>query len=137
MKIVLDTNTVLSGLLWHGAPRRLLDLARSEKITLYTSVEMLSELDEILHREKFSLRLARAKIHADDLVLGYAALATVILPQEIQPVIYDDPDDDMVLACALTAHADFIISGDHHLLDLGEYKDIEILDVNTVLSRIF
>ena len=136
MRIVLDTNIVLSGLLWHGAPRQLLDLAHSRKISLYTSIEMLTELDDVLHRKKFSLRLERAGVKVNDLVLGYSALSIVIKPQKIKPVIYDDPKDDMVLACALTAQANFIVSGDHHLLDLGEHKGIKILNVNALLSHI-
>lgn len=136
MKLVLDTNIVLSGLLWHGAPRELLNLARIEKVNLYTSVEMLAELNDVLQREKFSLRLKRAEVKASDLLLGYAALATVIQPQKIEPVIEDDPKDDMILACALTAQAGFIISGDHHLLALGNFQNIEILNVNEFLARI-
>ena len=136
MKIVLDTNTVVSGLLWYGAPRQVLDQARLGNLTLYTSVDLLAELSDVLHRKKFALRLQRAGVQADDLLLGYAALAEVIQPRSIQPVIRDDPDDDMVLACALACHADFIVSGDHHLLDLGEYKRISILNVNAILTRI-
>ena len=136
MKIVLDTNVIISGLLWGGSPRQLLDLARLGEISLYTSIDILSELDAVLHREKFSLRLARAGVKCNDLVLGYAALATVVQVQEIKPVIHDDPDDDTVLACALISKADFIISGDHHLLDLREYENIEILKAKTLLSRI-
>lgn len=62
-----------------------------------------------------------------DLVLGYAALARVILPAEMAPTIADDPDDDEVLACALSARADVIVSGDRHLLNLKEFQGIRIL----------
>jgi putative PIN family toxin of toxin-antitoxin system len=135
VKIVLDTNTVVSGLLWRGASRQVLDQAKAGKITLFTSIELLTELADVLKREKFSLRLKQAEILADDLVLGYATLATVVRPEAIQPVIKDDPDDDKVLACARACEAVLIVSGDHHLLDLGKYEQITILKSDEFLTN--
>lgn len=97
MKIVLDTNTVISGLLWKGAPRQVLDLARSGTITLFTSPELLAELADVLGRKKFSARLVLPETNVDELVYGYAALAKTIHPAKIKPMIKTDPDDDKVL----------------------------------------
>lgn len=135
MKLVLDTNTVISGLLWHGAPRQVLDLARSGSISLFTSPELLAELEDVLGRKKFAKRLSVAQVTVDELVFGYAALATTIRALNIEPVILADPDDDFVLACALAAKAEIIASGDSHLLDLKEYQGIRILTVNQVLEE--
>ena len=67
-------------------------------------------------------------------VLGYAELATPVTPVPIAPMILDDPDDDHVLACALAAQADLIVSGDHHLLDLKTYQDIRIVTATEALQ---
>ena len=136
MKLVLDTNTVISGLLWHGAPRQVLDLARSGSIFLFTSPELLAELEDVLGRKKFAARLSVAQVAADELIYGYAALATTIRAAKIEPVIKADPDDDIVLACAVAAKAEVIASGDSHLLDLKEYAGIRILTVNQVLEEV-
>lgn len=136
MNVVLDTNTVISGLFWKGAPRQVLDLARSGVIFLFTSPELLAELADVLGREKFSKRLEQAQVTVDDLVYGYAALARTIRPTKIKPVILADPDDDQVLACAKAAKAEVITSGDSHLLDLKEYEGIQILTVNQFLKQI-
>ena len=136
MKLVLDTNTVISGLLWHGAPRQVLDLARSGSIALFTSPELLAELEDVLGRKKFAARLRMAQVTVDELVYGYAALATTIRAAKIEPVIKADPDDDIVLACAVAAKAEIIASGDSHLLDLKEYEGIRILTVNQVLEEV-
>ena len=136
MRLVLDTNTVVSGLLWQGPERRLLDLARSDVVGLFTSLALLVELDDVLGRPKFAERLHRASVSANDLLLGYAALATVVDPAAIGPVVEADPDDDAVLACAVAAGADAIVSGDRHLLHLATYAAIPVLPVAALLEQI-
>ena len=93
MNIVLDTNTVLSGLFWKGAPRQILDLARSGTFTLFTSPDLLSELADVLGREKFSERLALAGTSVEELVFGYASLAKTVRPKKIAVVIKAEPDE--------------------------------------------
>ena len=135
MNIVLDTNTIISGIFWKGAPRQVLDLARSGKFSLFTSPDLLAELADVLRRQKFSERLALADTSVEEIVFGYAALAKTIRPHKIQPVIAADPDDDKVLACAQTANAEVIVSGNSHLLDLNEFEGIKIITVNQLLDE--
>jgi len=71
MNIVLDTSTVISGLFWKGAPRQVLDLARSGTFTLFTSPDLLAELADVLGRKKFSARLEQADTNVEELVFGY------------------------------------------------------------------
>lgn len=136
MRVVADTNVVVSGLLWSGPPRRVLDFARIARIDLFTSPDLLLELEDVLSRRKFARRLALIGIESRELAIGYAALARVILPRVISPVIEEDPDDDAVLACALTARADVIVSGDRHLLNLQRYQGIWIVKASEFLARL-
>ena len=135
VRLVFDTNIVISALLWHGAPRHLLHLAHSSAVQLYTSLPLLFELDEVLRREKFRVRLLEAQATADDLVLGYAALSILVEPPVIAPVVLSDPDDDNVLACALAANADVVVSGDRHLLQMGAYSVIPILPADVLIDQ--
>ena len=64
MRIVADTNTVVSGLLWQGPPRSLIDACREQKLTRVTSPELLAELSEVLARDKFAARILRAGLSA-------------------------------------------------------------------------
>jgi putative PIN family toxin of toxin-antitoxin system len=136
MRLVLDTNTVVSGLLWSGPPRQVLDTARVGQVTLFTTLVLLAELDDVLSRSKFATRLHAAGVSAQALVVGYAALATLVLPAPIAPAILDDPDDDAVLACAVAAQANCIVSGDKHLLVLDSYQNIPILTAPDALARL-
>lgn len=128
MRVVLDTNTVVSGLLWHGAPRRVLDLARLDRIKLYTSIPLLTEFDAVLRRPKFAHRLSAAQVDISTLVIGYSALAIVIHAPYRIPRICRDPFDDEVLACAAAARADLIVTGDRDLLSIQIYSGIRIMN---------
>lgn len=78
MRVIADTNIIVSGLLWRGNPRQILDAARAGDINLFTTAVLLAELEDVLSREKFAERLASVEVVPHDLVLGYAALASVI-----------------------------------------------------------
>lgn len=136
MRIVADTNTVVSGLLWQGAPRKLIDAGRKGQITLVTSENLLAELAEVLAREKFATRIRQAKISAKALVEDYATIAHVVVPAAMDKSVIRDPDDDEVVACALAAGAESIVSGDDDLLTIGEYQGIRILNATQALKKI-
>lgn len=136
MRIVVDTNTVLSGLLWQGPPRRLLDLARARQITLCTSQTLLAELAEVIARDKFAHRVRAAGLSAAELVQDYERLAETVTPQLLPAPVSRDPDDDHVLACALAAQVQLIVSGDADLLDLKAYQNIPICTASAALSEL-
>jgi uncharacterized protein len=136
MRVVADTNIIVSGLLWHGNPRAVLEAARDGIIDLYTSAVLLEELEDVLMRERFAARLRAAGVDAHELVLGYAALARGVEPAEIAPVVYADPDDDAVIACAISSRSEVIVSGDSHLLDLKKHENIRIVRAADLITEI-
>ena len=128
MRLVVDTNTVLSGLLWPGgAPGRLIDLGEAGRVELLSSPALLAELRDVLGRSKFTQQIDRRGISVADLFDGYAALVRLVKPLVTPRVIARDPDDDHVIACAVASRADLIVSGDLDLLDLGNHQGIRIL----------
>lgn len=129
MRVVLDTNTLVSGLISPGGPpRRLLDGARTQAFELCSSATLLAELLDVLSREKFATRLAQTGLTPQGIVGELRRLATMAAPQAVPRVIEHDADDDHVLACALAGQADLIVSGDKHLLGLGgQYEGIRIV----------
>jgi uncharacterized protein len=128
MRLVLDTNVVVAGLLWFGPPRRLLDRAIDEVITLYSSPALVDELTHTLDYRKFALRIEQFGKTVPALTTQYAALVTLVSPMQVLRVIEHDPDDDQVIAAAVAARADLIVSGDKHLHSLGgEFQGIRIV----------
>jgi uncharacterized protein len=136
VRLVADTNSVISGLLWNGPPARLIDAAVERRITLFSSLPLLAELEGVLARDKFKHQLQKRGVSVEQLFEGYLALAEVVAPAAIVPVIARDPDDDVVLATAVAAKAEFIVSGDAHLLDLGSHAGIGILTAQALLGQL-
>jgi uncharacterized protein len=109
---------------------------RSRQSALVTSCTLLAERAEVLARERFVTRLRQAGVSARTMVEDYAAIALVIEPPPLTEPISRDPDDDEVLACALAAQADAIVSGDHDLLTLGSHRGIPILPAAQAVEMI-
>jgi len=126
MKLVLDTNVVISGLLWSGNPRQILDAARVGHVELFTSRPLLEELTTVLERRKFEGKITASGLPVDAIVDRYAVLARLVRPEPTKRIVAD-PDDDVVIGTALAAKADWIVSGDGHLLELRDYQGIRIL----------
>ena len=103
MRIVVDTNTAISGLLWPGPPRRIIDLIRARTHTLCLSLALIAELAEVIARPKFAQRLSDAGLSASALVQDYSRFAEIVEPAPLSQPVSRDPDDDVVLATALAA----------------------------------
>jgi len=137
VRVVVDTNTVVSAFLWGGPPAQLLENARAERITLFSSAALIAELEDVLGRQKFAARIARVGSSVPELLDGYRALTTLVRAAALATPVSRDPDDDQVLACALAAKAELIVSGDkRHLLILGEYQGIPIRTASQALGQL-
>ncbi len=128
MRVVLDTNIVVSALLWGGTPFKLLQAATDGIIDLYTSPVLLTELREVLAREHLASRLIAQQSSIEQAIGFYGELATRVSPLATSRLVPGDPDDDHVIACAVAANAQSIISGDkRHLLSIKSYQGISIV----------
>ncbi len=129
IRAVFDTNVFLSAIAFGGNPERAFLLARERRIRLLVSPAILMEMAFIL-REKFGWG-DRA---AADAVRTIGRAAEMIKPATTISVLADE-GDNRVLECAVEGHADVVVSGDHHLLDLKEYGGIAILRPSDFLDQ--
>lgn len=137
MRIVVDTNTLISALLWEGTPYRLFTALRAtDGLELFTSPALLAELTDVLARPHLSSRLQRINTTAEALVNDITRAFVVLRVEPVAQPICRDPDDDEVLACAVTANADFIVSGDDDLLSLKEHAGVKIFTASHALMLI-
>jgi putative PIN family toxin of toxin-antitoxin system len=128
-KIVIDTNIYISAIFWGGKPREIVELGRSGHILVFSSSEIAKEIDEKL-RLKF-------KLDADETIQIILDFSTFTIPVKITKrikAVNEDPDDDKFVECAASCGADYIVSGDKHLLKLKEYEGIKIISAASFLS---
>ena len=128
MRLVLDTNVVFSALLWRGTTYRFLQAVRANAgVQLFSSVSLIEELADVLTRKESARRLTLFNRSADAILSDYVIAVHLVEPALITPTSID-PDDDVVLATAVAARADAIVSGDRkHLLVLKHFHNIPIL----------
>jgi putative PIN family toxin of toxin-antitoxin system len=138
LRLVLDTNVVVAGLLWNGPPRRLIEWAvEGEKLELFSSPVLLDELAHTLGYAKFSTRIAGFATSVGTLVAQYTALVSLVVPASVPRVVAGDADDDHVIAAAVAARAELIVTGDRkHLLPIGSHQGIAIVTAREVVDRI-
>lgn len=127
MRAVIDTNVLIAALLWRTEPHALLAHVRSGSLGLISSPALLAELGDVLGRPKFDAILVRAKTSREQALAEVRQLAEVIEPPPLPQPVCRDPDDDAVLALAIAAQADLIVSGDKDLLVLGQFDRIPIV----------
>jgi putative PIN family toxin of toxin-antitoxin system len=138
VRIVLDTNVVLSALLWRGTPHHLLAaIGQRSSIQLYSSTALLEELAEVLTRPSATKRLALIGRSAREVLADYVEAIELVEPASVPREVVGDVDDDQVIAAAVAARADLIVSGDRkHLLPLGSHQGIDIVDAAEAVRRI-
>lgn len=129
MRLVFDTNTLISAVISKGKPRKLLLKALAKEFILVSSKELLKELEEVVARPKFKLTSAEAS----KFVNTVRKTSKIIKVKSNFRAIKEDPDDDKVLNTAYDGNAAYIISGDHHLQKLKTFKGIKIVTVTQIL----
>ena len=137
VRIVADTNTLVSGSLWRGNPGRVLDAVRDGRLTLVLTPQLWVEFVEVLDRPKFAARLALLGLTPTMLAIGlrkhvdWKEEAQVPMPPALR-----DAKDWLVLAAAAGARADAIVTGDDDLIALKSFEGIAILTPRELLEKL-
>lgn len=130
-RIVLDTNVTISALFWKGYPRTIFELVKERKLILLSNTKIEAEFIRVLAYSKFGLTPAEILPIVNNL-RKYTQFVEV---KSKVNIIKEDFTDNIFLECALDGKADYIISGDHHLLDIGIYEGIKILKAKDFLIK--
>jgi hypothetical protein len=133
LRVVLDTNVLISAILFGGKPRQILEKAIRGEIRLCLSEPILEELKGVLQRSKFDYSPEMIQFILTELM----SIADFVNPSETLNVVLEDSEDNRILECAVEAKVNYIISGDLHLLKLNRYRNIEVLNVAAFLERLF
>ena len=131
MKVVFDTNILVSAVLWHGAPYRCLLAVRAGLTELILSPPIVEEYRRVLIK-KFSMTQGEAE---ENIAVIQKSTVLVDIPGTLK-VVTDDPEDDKFIETALVAGAQWVVSGDKHLLGLGAYRGIKVISARAFLDML-
>jgi len=132
MKIVCDTNVLVSGILFGGHARQIILLVSRGKLTNFISDDILHEAKDVLSRPKF--KLSPQQLIA--IIALFRDTFELVSPVQQHKEVQSDPDDDRILDAAVEAQAEIIVSGDKHLLSLGLWRGIRILSPAEFIKEI-
>ena len=132
-KVVIDTNTIISAPLSEdGNPAKIFELLLLGEINNFRSEEITNEVIEVFHRDKIKKLISEEKTQF--IIDNYKKFSELVKPNIKLNVVKVDEDDNRILECAETANVGYIISGDEHLLNLKNYKNIRIVSPKKFLQ---
>ena len=133
IRLVLDTNTLISAVGWRDSkPRKILEACLLGEYRLIESPDLLKEFMAVIKRPKFSFIPEEQK---NELLARLGSHCEIVEPREKLNLIKGDPADNRVLECAIEGNAQYIVSGDQHLLQLKQFRETTILTASEFLQR--
>ncbi len=133
IRVVIDTNVLISAIFWTGKPKQLLNKARKGEVIFLTSTALIEELKEVLTAKDKPFKLNEKEVQR--IIEHIAEIAEIIVPKNTISICKDEKDN-RVLECAIDGRADYIVTGDRDLLELGFFKEIKIIKVAELLELI-
>ena len=133
IRAVIDTNVIVSAILFGGMPGKLISLWKSGRITPLATKDMIDEYLKVLAYPKFKLSENEISYIFYNEILPYFK---IVVPKPGRAIIQEDPSDDKFIHCAQSGKASLIISGDQHLLNLKSYGKIKILTPSRFLNEL-
>lgn len=136
MKIVADTNVLISTILWGEQLQPLSELINEQRVRLCFSPETINEIHRVASYPHITKKAKGENLNITFLIDKIISRSAIVHPKIKPTTITKDPSDNMFLACALEAQASFIISGDKHLLTLKKFQKIPIVTPRQFLTQI-
>jgi len=131
--IVIDTNVLISSFLFSGIPNKVLQLVINEDCDLYLSHDILNEFLHVLSRTKFELAPLQIKQFYEELI----HITNIVYPKSEYRVVKEDPDDDILFYCAVEANADFLVTGNKHVLKVKSFMNVQVITPRDFLDKYY
>ena len=131
LRVVFDTNVYISAILSSGNPRRVLEMASRNEIELLISDPIFSEIERVLRTKVF-----KSELQVTTTLSGIGDISILVSPGMKLSVIDRHEADNRIIECAVQGEAQYVVSGDHHVLSLKEYQGIKILSPTEFLEEI-
>jgi hypothetical protein len=127
MRIVVDTNVLVSATYWKGDSYKVIRIANERQMTIMMSREITEEYYKVIKSDEVTEKVEKKNLMAEKIITKVINESVVVEPKDKLFVIKEDPDDDKFLECAVEGDAEYLVSRDKHLLKLKKYKGIDII----------
>jgi len=127
LKLVLDTNTIISAFFWNGNEAELFRKIEQGKAALFITREILAEIEDVIKRPKFDKVMKNAGLTPDQIMQKIVSLSHLVIAPKFNIKVCRDEKDNKFLECSESAKVDYLVSGDEDLLVLKEYNGIPIV----------
>ena len=134
LKLVFDTNTLISAFFWQGKEFELFQKIEQGKVELYLSQEILEEIKEVLNRDKFKSVILKTNQTPNEIIQKIISVSNIVMGEKLGIKACRDDKDNKLLECAILAKADYLVSGDEDLLVLKKYEKIKVVKSSEILS---
>lgn len=131
MKVILDTNVLMSGIFFSGPPYEILNAWHNSRVTLVVSAEIMDEYRRVGHR----LMAKYPSVEVDPILALIAVHGDFVMAPALSEPVCDDSTDDMFFACAIAARCKTIVSGDKHLHQANGYGGVEVLSPRSFVEK--
>ncbi len=138
LRVVLDTNVLISATLKQNPsiPGSIFQALADQRFILLTSPSIVAEVEDVINREEIVRRSSMTTKERRTFIENILEISLATTEKVKVEAVKDDPDDDKFVACAVEGQADFIVSGDKHVLALKEYQGIKIVSPREFLNHL-
>ena len=134
IRIVADTNVIVSGLLFGGIPGKVIAAIKQNDTQLLITTDIVNEYIKVLSYPKFKLTEDDINFLLYQVLLPHSVIVSDLTQEEV--IVQEDPSDDKFLLCSSEGQADYLISGDTHLTSLGKYKETVIVTPAAFINKL-
>ena len=128
IKIVVDTNVLISGTFWEGNSFRIIQMIEQKKVRCFLSKEILQEYEKVLHSDQIIEKTQKKQLEIKSAIIKAIEMCDIVEPKRKITFVKEDPDDDKILECAVEAKVDYILTNDQrHLLKIKEFEGIKLV----------
>ncbi len=136
MKVILDTNVLISATFWNGDSNKIIEKVERKEIEMIISREIIEEFANVLDYKDIKEKIKDKNLEMNRTIEKIVSLSNIVDPNEKLDIVKDDPDDNKILECAKAGNVDFIITNDNHLLKLKDFEGIKIITPKDFMERI-
>jgi len=127
MKVVLDTNILVSGTFWKGDSDKIIEIIDKGEVELILCKELIDEYFDVINRDEIIDKIKNKNLVLNKSIHNIINNSNLVVPLEKFDIIKEDSDDNVVLECAVEGKVDYIVTQDNHILKLGEFQGIKII----------